>query len=206
MKTVAVLTAMEQPLGRYVGNALEVRQAVEILGGDESAADYREVTLTLGGWMLSLAKLARTPAEGAAKMAEAIKDRRGLAALRAVIKAQGGEPSVVDDPGLLPKAKLSREYAAPKDGYITRMDARMVGQAAVLLGAGRAYMEQELDYGAGFELKRKVGDPVKKGQLIAVLHANDAGRLGQGERMFAEAVSIGPKAPRAAKVILEVLK
>ncbi|MDX6768756.1 MAG: thymidine phosphorylase [Elusimicrobiota bacterium] len=206
MKTVAVLTAMEQPLGRFVGNALEVRQAVEILQGDESAADYREVTLTLGGWMLCLAKLARTPAEGAARMAAAIKDRRGLAALRAVIKAQGGEPAVVDDPSLLPKAKLSRAFAAPKDGFVTRLDARLVGQAAVQLGAGRAYMEQELDYGAGFELLKKVGDPVKKGQAVAVLHANDAGRLGMGERLFAEALGVGPKAPRPRPVILEVLK
>ncbi len=206
MKTVAVLTAMEQPLGRYVGNALEVRQAVEILSGDESAADYREVTVTLGGWMLALAKLARTPAEGAEKMAAAIADRRGLAAFRAVIKAQGGEPLVVDDPGLLPKAKLSREFLAARDGFVTRLDARLVGQAAVLLGAGRAYMEQELDYGAGFELKKKVGDPVKKGQVVAVLHANDAGRLGMGERTFSEALSIGPKAPRAKPVIIEVLK
>lgn len=206
MKTVAVLTAMEQPLGRYVGNALEVRQAVEILRGDETAADYREVTLTLGGWMLALSKLARTPAEGAERMAAAIRDGSGLRALKACVKAQGGEPAVIDDPGLLPKAKIRRELYAAKGGYITRLDARMVGQAAVLLGAGRAYMEQELDFGAGFELKRKVGDPVKRGELIAVAHANDAGRLGQGERQFLDAVSIGPKAPRAGKVILEVLK
>ncbi len=206
MKTVAVLTAMEQPLGRYVGNALEIRQAVEILQGDESAADYREVTLALGGWMLALAKLARTPAEGAEKMAGAIKDGRGLAALRAVIKAQGGEPAIVDDPSLLPKAKFNRVVTAPKDGFVTRLDARLVGQAAVQLGAGRAYMEQELDYGAGFELKRKVGEPVKKGQAIAVLHANDVGRLGMGERLFAEALAVGPKAPRVKPIILEVLR
>lgn len=206
MKTVAVLTAMEQPLGRYVGNALEVRQAVEILQGDETAADYREVTLALGGWMLALAKLAPSPQKGAERMAAAIKDRSGLAALRAVIKAQGGEPAVVDDPGLLPKAKLSKDVLAAKDGFVTRLDARLVGQAAVQLGAGRAYMEQELDYGAGLELKKKVGEPVRQGQVVAVLHANDTGRLGMGERLFAESLTVGPKAPRARPVIIEVLK
>jgi pyrimidine-nucleoside phosphorylase len=139
-------------------------------------------------------------------MAEAIKDGSGLRALKACVKAQGGEPAVIEDPGLLPKAKIRRELQASKDGFITRLDARLVGQAAVLLGAGRAYMEQELDYGAGFELNKKVGDAVKKGQVIAVAYANDAGRLGQGERRFMEALSIGPKAPRAGKVILEVLK
>lgn len=206
MSTVAVLTAMEQPLGRYVGNALEVRQAVEILQGDESAADYREVTLTLGGWMLALAKLARTPAQGAARMARAIRDGSGLRALKACVKAQGGDPAVIEDPSRLPKAKIRRELRAPKDGFIIRLDARMVGQAAVLLGAGRADMEQALDYGAGFELRKKVGDAVRKGELLGVAHAGDPGRLAQGERRFMEAVSIAAKAVRPKSVILEVLK
>ena len=91
-------------------------------------------------------------------------------------------------------------------GGFTLNAVEMVGfmSAPVLLGAGRAYMEQELDYGAGFELRKKVGDPVKKGQTIAVLHANDAGRLGQGERLFSEAVSVGAKAARSKPVIIIV--
>ena len=206
MPTVAVLTAMEQPLGRYVGNALEVRQAVEILSGDESAADYLECLLVLGGWMLKLSGLAKTEERGSAMMRERIKDGSGLRIFRQMVKAQGGTTAVIDDLSLLPKAKLSRKILADKNGYITRLDARKIGHAAVLLGAGRAYKEQKLDYGAGLELVRKCGDKVKKGEVLSVIHAADAAKLSLGEKEYRSALAIGPKAPRRSPVILEILK
>jgi len=206
MPTVAVLTAMEQPLGRYVGNALEVRQAVEILRGDETAADYLECLLALGGWMLKLSGLAKTAQQGAAMMQAKIADGSGLRIFREMVKVQGGSVAMIDDMSLLPKAKRSRKILAEKNGYITRLDARKIGHAAVLLGAGRAYKEQKLDYGAGLELIRKCGDFVKKGDVIALIHAADDFKLSMCEKEYRSALEIGPKAPPRRPVILEVLK
>ncbi len=204
--TVAVLTAMEQPLGRYVGNALEVRQAVEILRGDETAGDYLECTLALGGWMLKLAGLTKTAAAGSALMRSKIKDRSGYELFRQCVKRQGGSLAVIDDLSLLPKAKLSRPIKAPKSGVIAALDARKVGHAAVLLGAGRAFKDQELDYGAGLELLKKTGDRVEKGETIAILHAADAVKLGLGEREYRDALKISARAARPKTVVLEVIR
>ncbi|MCM2304270.1 MAG: thymidine phosphorylase [Elusimicrobia bacterium] len=206
MPTVAVLTAMEQPLGRFVGNALEVRQAVEILRGDETAADYLECLLALGGWMLKLAGLAKTPAAGAEMMRARIKDGSGLRLFRGCVEAQGGSVSVIDDLSLLPKAKLSRDVRASRAGFVAALDARRIGHAAVLLGAGRAFKDQELDYGAGLELFKKVGDRVAKGERLAVIHAADESKLDLGEREYREALKISSKAVRPKSVILEIIK
>ncbi|MBI3289342.1 MAG: thymidine phosphorylase [Elusimicrobia bacterium] len=204
--TVAVLTAMDQPLGRYIGNALEVRQAVGVLRGDLTSPDYRECLLALGGWMLKLAGLAKTPQAGAAAMAARIADGSGFELFCRAVKAQGGNERVVRDLDLLPKAKRSRVVAAAKSGVVAGLDARKIGHAAVLLGAGRAYRDQDIDYGAGLELFRKVGDRVQKGEPVAVLHAADEARLDRGEREYREALVVSPRAARAAPVVLEVIR
>ncbi len=205
LPTVAVLTAMEQPLGRYVGNALEVVQALEILNGAETAPDYLECTLVLGGWMLRLAGLSKTAEHGAEMMRAKISDRSGLKVFRDIVKAQGGDARVVDEPDRLAKAKRSTRILSPKDGVITALDARRIGHAGVLIGAGRAYKEQTLDYGAGLILHKKVGDRVRKGEALAELRAADAGRLALGEKEYLSALTIGLKAPRRAPTIIEVL-
>jgi len=206
MPTVAVLTAMEQPLGRFVGNALEVRQAVEILRGDETASDYRECLLVLGGWMLKLAGLSKSAGEGSALMLSKIADGSGLRLFRDCVKAQGGKVEVIDNLSLLPTAKKSRAVRAAGSGFVSALDARKVGHAAVLLGAGRAHKEQELDYGAGLELLKKVGDRVMKGEKLAILHAADETKLDLGEREYREALKISPKAVRPKSVVLEVIR
>ena len=206
MPTVAVLTAMEQPLGRYVGNALEVRQAVEILRGDETASDYLECLLALGGWMLKLSGLSKTPQAGAELMRSKIKDGSGFRLFRDCVKAQGGSVAVIDDLSLLPKAKLSRTIGASKSGVISALDARKVGHAAVLLGAGRAFKDQELDYGAGLELLKKMGDRVGKGEPVAILHASDETKLDLGERAYRDALVISAKAARRKSVVLEIIR
>jgi pyrimidine-nucleoside phosphorylase len=204
--TVAVLTAMEQPLGRYVGNALEVRQAVAILRGDETAPDYLECLLALGGWMLKLSGLTKTPAAGAEMMRAKIKDGSGFRLFRDCVKAQDGKVAVIDDISLLPQAKRARTVCAVKSGFVSALDARRVGHAAVLLGAGRAFKDQELDYGAGLELLKKVGDRVTKGEPVAILHAADEVKLDSGEREYRDALRISPKAVRPKSVVLEVIR
>ncbi|MFA6002832.1 MAG: thymidine phosphorylase [Elusimicrobiota bacterium] len=206
LKAVAVLTGMDQPLGRYVGNALEVRQAVEILRGDFSSADYAECLLTLGGWMLHLGGQAKTPQAGAAKLEAVIRSGAALEAFKKMAAAHGADPRVADDLERLPKARFVQEIRAPKSGYVAWLDARKVGEAAVILGAGRANMEQALDYGAGFILDKKVGDRVKKGGCVARVHGSDKAKMAEATAYFLTALRIGAAKPKALPVIIEVLR
>ncbi|MDE2314315.1 MAG: thymidine phosphorylase, partial [Elusimicrobia bacterium] len=206
LKSAALMTAMEQPLGRYVGNALEVRQAVEVLRGETSAPDYRECLLALGGWMLHLSGLAKTPEAGAERMQAAIDSGEGFKRLKLIAQKQGGDAAALDNLDLLPKASLSRVVAAPRAGFVTALDARKVGRAAVFLGAGRDFAEETLDYGAGLRLEKKTGDRVAAGETLAVLYSSDDARLRAGEKEFLSAAAIGARRPRRAPVVLKVIR
>ena len=206
LKSVAVLTAMDQPLGRYVGNSLEVVQAVEILKGDFTSADYAEVLLTLGGWMMHLGGKAKTPKDGAAKLEAVIRSGAALEAFRKMVAAHGADPRVAEDLELLPKASMSREIPAPKAGFIAWLDARKVGEAAVILGAGRANKDSVLDYGAGFILDRKVGDRVEKGAPVARVFGSDKTRMDEATAYFLTALKIEGKKPKPMPVIRQVVK
>ncbi len=206
MKCAALLTAMDQPLGLQIGNALEIRQAVEILQGDRRASDYLECLLALGGWMLHLGGKSRSWEEGAARLEKLIADGSGLALFRKMVQAQGGDPRVVDDPGRLPRSPLSLRVAAGSDGFISWMDARTVGRAGIVLGAGRAAKEDRLDFGAGITLERKVGARVRRGDLVATLYARDGARLKEAEAVFLSSLKYSPKAPRPGPVVKEVIQ
>ncbi len=206
LKSAALMTAMEQPLGRYVGNALEVRQAVEVLRGETSAPDYRECLLALGGWMLHLSGLAKTPEAGAERMQAAIDSGEGFKRLKLIAQKQGGDAAALDNLDLLPKASSSRVVTAPRAGFVTALDARKVGRAAVFLGAGRDFAEETLDYGAGLRLEKKVGDRVAAGETLAVLYSSDDARLRAGEAEFLSAAAIGARRPRRAPVVLKVIR
>jgi pyrimidine-nucleoside phosphorylase len=205
-KAVAVMTAMEQPLGRYVGNSLEIRQALEVLQGDCTAGDYIEVLLALGGWMVHLGGKARSPEAGARILEALIRSGEAADRFKRLVKAQGGDARFVDDPSLLPQASLSRMAPAPRDGFLSRLDARVVGETAVRLGAGRQAVSDPIDFGAGLMLDKKLGDRVKKGESVARLFASDAGRLEAGLRHFQTALEIAPRAPKPRSVVLKVLK
>jgi pyrimidine-nucleoside phosphorylase len=204
LRCVGLLTAMDQPLGRTVGNALELRQAIEVLHGDASCADYVELTLTLGGWMLHLAGKARSWDEGAELLQGRIADRSALDLFRRMVKAQGGDPRVAEEPDRLKLAKKTRLVRADRAGCLARLDALTTGRAGVALGAGRDKMDDRLDYGAGIELLKKVGDHVKKGETIARLYASDAVRLGRGASIFFDAVKISPRRTMAPRVIRRI--
>ncbi|MDD5656056.1 MAG: thymidine phosphorylase [Elusimicrobia bacterium] len=206
LKAVAVLTAMDQPLGRYVGNALEVRQALEVLRGDFSAADYVECLLALGGWLAHLGGAAPSPKAGAALLVPLIRSGAALASFKQMLAAQGADPRVADDPDRLPKSPVVRELAAPRAGYVVRLDARQVGQAAVVLGAGRVSMEQSIDHAAGFVLEKKVGDKVARGECVAQIHGGGQAEVAQAGERFLAALEIGPKRPKPVPVIRQVVK
>jgi pyrimidine-nucleoside phosphorylase len=202
---VGLLTGMDEPLGRAVGNALELRQAVAVLQGDESCGDYLEVLYALGGWMLVLGKKAKTAEHGAEVLRGLVRSGAGLAKFRALVKAQGGDARVADDPDkVLPRARLMKTLAAPRAGWVSRLDALCAGRAGVALGAGRSKMEDVLDYGAGFVLAKKVGDPVRRGDEVARLYASDPAKLRLGAELLATGLEVSPRPPRRVPVVRKV--
>ncbi|MHB2025926.1 MAG: thymidine phosphorylase [Elusimicrobiota bacterium] len=206
VNTAAVMTAMDQPLGRYVGNSLEIRQAVEILRGEKTAPDYLECLLALGGWMIFLSGAAKTAADGSRRMQEAIVDGRGFERLKLAIARQGGNPVAVDNLDLLPKAACSRVIAAPRSGFVTGLDARKIGQTAVRLGAGRNFAEEDVDFGAGLWLKKKVGERISSGETAAVLYSSDEAKLRAATDDFLSALQIGSKRVAPGPIVRKIIR
>jgi len=170
-KTMAIISDMSQPLGFAIGNALEVKEAIDTLKG-EGPEDLTELCLTLGSHMVLLAKKASNIEEARALLEEAIKNGKALETFKIFLQAQGGDPTVVDDPAKLPQAKFTFELEAQEDGYVTEMVADEIGTAAMLLGAGRATKDSIIDLAVGFVLHKKIGDGVKKGESLLTIHSN----------------------------------
>jgi pyrimidine-nucleoside phosphorylase/thymidine phosphorylase len=169
----ALVTDMDQPLGVAVGNALEVKEILELLHG-RGPADLRALTVELGAEMLLLAGVAATPADARARIAQAIDDGRGFRKLQEIVEAQGGDPRALAEPDRLPRAARTAEVVAPAAGVVEAIDAEAVGLAAMALGAGRSRLEDRVDPAAGIEVRKKVGDPVAAGEPIATLHLGAA--------------------------------
>jgi pyrimidine-nucleoside phosphorylase len=206
LKSVAVLTAMEQPLGRAIGNALEVKQAIEILNGDFVAQDFVDCVLALGGWMLKLGGRAKTPEAGSKILEALLKNGRALKRLRQIILNQGGDARVLDDPSRLPKSRVMRTFKAESTGVVSRLDARKIGEAAILLGAGRTRAEDEIDYGAGIVLFKKMGDFVKAKDAIAVFYASNSKKIQEATLRFKEGFSMKNHSFKIGPVVLKTLR
>jgi pyrimidine-nucleoside phosphorylase len=204
-KVVAVISDMNQPLGNAVGNALEVREALEALCGG-GPADLREHCLLVGGHLLVLAGKARTVKAAQALLEAALSDGRALARFRQMAAAQGGDVRVVDDPGLLPKAPLAETVPAPRSGYLAQIDAREVGLAAVDLGAGRARKGDPLDYAVGLVVHHKVGERVKKGEPLFTVHANDPARLAAAKERVLAAHRFSARPVKPLPLFYKVIK
>lgn len=189
-ETVALLTAMDQPLGRAVGNTNELRESIAVLRG-EGPADLTEITMALGAEMLMLAGVSGTAANARARLAEAVATGAALDLFAMVIEAQDGDPRVIEDPSLLPDAPYTYEVAADRAGVVTWCDALAVGVAAMRLGAGRAHKEATIDPSVGIELLRKVGDDVLTGETLALVHYREDGRLGDAMQYLDRAWTIG---------------
>ena len=203
---IAVVSGMDQPLGTHVGNALEVKEAIDILAG-RAGGDLLEVSLTLGGYMLLLAGKAGTPEEGKAKMKAAINSGAGLKKLKEMIAAQGGDPAVCDDVTRLPQAKVIREVTCGRAGYVQKMDTMALGMAAQAMGAGRLTMDDELDYSVGYVLQVRIGDKVEADTPLCTLHARSEEDAEKAEQAVRAAIRIGEeKCGRAPNFIAIVMK
>ncbi|GIP32315.1 pyrimidine-nucleoside phosphorylase [Paenibacillus sp. J2TS4] len=173
-ETVAVITGMDEPLGRSIGNALEVKEAIRVLQGKEAGSPLLKVTLMLGAHMLLLGGKANDYDEAKGRLAEAIANGSALNKLKQIIKAQGGEDDVVDRPELLHAGAQIVPVVAAQDGWIESVAAEEIGRAAMTLGAGRATTDDKIDLGVGIVLHKRSGDRVAAGETLADLHVSSA--------------------------------
>lgn len=169
--TMAVISDMSQPLGVAIGNALEVKEAIDTLRG-EGPEDLTELSLVLGSQMAYLGGVGESLEDARKMLEENIKNGKALEKFKVFIEAQGGNPAVVDNPDMLPQAKYQIEVKADQDGYIAEIDAEELGIAGMLLGAGRATKDSVLDLAAGLMLHKKIGDKVSVGDTIVTIHSN----------------------------------
>lgn len=202
-KTVAVLTNMNQPLGHEVGNANEVREAIEVLRG-HGAADETEVALTIASQMAFLGGAFDSVKEAKDHFNKVIQTGSALTYFKKFIEIQGGNPNVVDDLSLLPKAKHQIEIISEQEGYVTDFDAEKIGVGAMMLGAGRRKKEDSIDYAAGITLKKKMGDFVAKGDVLCVLHCNIS-ETKEAEDVVKAAYVFGENAPEKIDYIYDIV-
>ena len=201
-RTVALITDMDMPLGRHIGNALEVQEAVEVLSGGGDSR-LRDLCLELSANMIYLGQRAETMEEARAKAAEAVSAGRALQKLAEMVEAQGGDPSYIAHPEKFTLSPACVELSAPQTGYITRLDAEGCGLAAVELGAGRETKESSIDFGAGIVLLQNKGDRVEQGQPIARLYAQSESLCRRGKERFLASLEVGELAPKRGPMIVE---
>ena len=185
-RTTAVISDMDQPLGYAVGNALEVKEAIDTLKGN-GPEDFVELCLTLGSYMVVAAGKAENEKEARKMLVQVIEDGSALEKLAEFVAAQGGDKELVYHPEGLPKASLIEEISSPVDGYISHIVCDEIGICSLILGGGRETKESEIDLSVGLVLAKKVGDFVKKGEALATIHANDEEKLRIAKERFIKA-------------------
>jgi len=203
-RIAALITDMEQPLGRNVGNALEVAECVETLKG-RGPKDLESLSVELAAWMVHLARAVPTLEAARGRVREALASGAGLERLRDVIELQGGNPRVCDDLSLLPQAREQRVLRAERDGRLARLAARAIGHAGMLLGAGRETVASAIDPAVGFVFHKKVGDPVAVGEPIVTVHLGPGSRTDASLAELAEAIGIASEAPIRVPLVLDIL-
>ena len=192
-KVVALQTDMNQPLGRKIGNALEVRECIEIMNGSKQANDLLEVTLALSVEMLLMAGAAKNVAGAKEILQKKLANGEALHKFAEMIAAQGGDAKVCDDLKRLPSAKQTKPIPAPMSGFIQSIKCDQIGYAVIALGGGRRVTADKIDFAVGFEEPKKIGDAVKAGEPLMIMHYNDDARAAEAERMVRDAYKIEDK-------------
>ncbi len=204
-----MLTSMEEPLGEAVGNNLEVIEAIRTLQGS-GPEDVKEICLALAGMMLSLAKTkegetALSFEEGKEEAREALESGRAFAKFRDMVQTQGGDVRYIDEPERFEKAEVTEELTAQADGYIVKMNTEGFGIAAGMLGAGRETKESTIDNSAGILVKKKTGEYVKKGDVLAVCCGSRPEQVTRALAYLQDCIVIGPQQPEPLKLIVDII-
>lgn len=199
-KTIAVISDMDQPLGYAVGNALEVKEAIDTLRGN-GPEDFVELCLTLGAYMVVSAGKADNENEARKMLVHVIEDGSALDKLAEFVEAQGGDKELVYHPEGLPKASIIEEVLSPVDGYISHIVCDEIGICSLILGGGRETKESEIDLSVGLVLSKKVGDFVKKGEALATIHANKEEQLRTAKERFIKAYTFSNTTVEKKKLI-----
>jgi thymidine phosphorylase len=190
---VALLTAMDRPLGRACGNALEVEESIMALRG-EGPPDLMKVTYALGAEMLLLGGVASDRDDARRRMEVSISSGKAARKFQEIIEAQGGDPRVVDDPGLLPQAAECELFLAPRDGVVATVEPRTVGRGITALGGGRSRVEDVVDPTVGFVITARPGDIVRAGEPLGTIFARDRAGIAEGLSVLARAIAIADDA------------
>ena len=181
---------MDRPLGRACGNALELEEAIHALQG-EGPPDLMKVTFALGAEMLVSVGVVEDRDEAHRRMQVAISSGRAAERFQMIIAAQGGDPAVVDDPSLLPQARLCEFYTSPKDGVVLQVEPRAIGRGVAALGGGRRQLTDTIDHSTGFVVSARPGDVVRAGEPLATIFAADEAGIAAGMAALAEGIEIG---------------
>jgi pyrimidine-nucleoside phosphorylase len=203
--TVAVISDMDQPLGFAVGNALEVKEAIDTLNG-AGPKDLLELSLTLGSNMVVLAKKAKTVEEAREMLLKVIEDKSALNKLKEFIASQGGNSNQVENTELLPKAEYVIEVRSEVDGYVSKIDSEHIGLIAMELGAGRATKEDDIDLAVGIVLNKKRGEKVFKGDTLAFIHANNENKIEKATKDIIDSYHITSENKEAVPLIYGVVR
>jgi pyrimidine-nucleoside phosphorylase len=203
-KCVALLTDMDQPLGRMAGHSNEVIEAIEVLRG-KGPADLRGLSVELSAWMFFLGERTKSVAAGRALAEEMIASGKALERFRKCIQLQGGDEHVIDDPSLMPTAKFRIDIGSPKSGYITGTRNRDFGVALAILKGGRAKKEDCIDPAVGLEFHRRIGDLVKGGEKLVTIQYNSDARLAEAKKLVEESFVFGDEAPLLPPLIRQVI-
>jgi pyrimidine-nucleoside phosphorylase len=188
-QVVSLITDMDQPLGKMIGNALEVVEVVQVLRG-EGPEDLRQLCIELAGWMLHLGGVSDTVAAGKKQSEKLIGSGKAFDKFRQMVELQGGDPRSVDDPTKLPQAQSTMTIASARDGYVAFVQCEQIGNACVILGGGRERKEDSVDPAVGIVLHKKVGDAVSKGESLATIHYNAEARAGRARQLLEESYQI----------------
>ena len=205
MRIAVLITDMEQPLGRAIGNALEIRECIEFLQG-AGPEDLETVSIALSAHMIRLGGRAKSIAQASKMAYEAVSKGHAAERFRQIIRAQGGDARVVDNPDLLPRASNIQEFRSRSNGFVTRCDAKLLGLASNALGAGRNRVDDIIHPAVGLYLDRKLGDRVKRGDVLCQIHWNDEGRLISAMPLIELAFEIKTRPVRSRPLIHAVLE
>jgi pyrimidine-nucleoside phosphorylase len=200
-RVVALITDMEQPLGRVAGHSTEVIECIEVLNGG-GPEDVRELSVELSAWMFYLGERTATVEEGRRLAEELIASGKAVSKFRQGIRLQGGDERVVDEPDRLPTARFHAEVLSDGAGFISGTDCEQFGIALAMLGGGREKKEDAIDYGVGLEFHKRIGDQVEKGERLASIHYNASKRLDEAKKLISKSFVIGNAAPSGKRVLI----